>query len=55
MYLSNPLTKIVLIPLRLSAGTSVEDVAIQKKIFGSGTAVLKISNKDIEDIVKTNT
>ena len=54
------LTKNVLIPLRLSAGTSAADTAIQKKIYGSGrssdlalhTTALIISNEEMEDIMK---
>ena len=32
-----PLAKNVLVPLGLTATTSLTDTAIQKKIFGSGT------------------
>ena len=54
------LTKNVLIPLRLSAGTSAADTAIQKKIYGSGrssdlalhTTALIISNEEMEDTMK---
>ena len=41
----------VLIPLGLIAAASVTDAAIQKDIFGSGTTTLKISNKEIKDIL----
>ena len=41
----------VLIPLGLIAAASVTDAAIQKNIFGSGTTTLKISNKEIKDIL----
>ena len=47
-----PLTKSVLLPLRLSAGMDAADAAIQKKIYGSGTTELTISNEDMEDIIK---
>ena len=46
------LTKSVLLPLGLSTGTSVADAAIQNKLYGSGTTVLIISNKEMEDIMK---
>ena len=48
----NPLPKSVLIPLGLSAGFSAADAAIQKKIYGSGSTTLIISNKEMEDIMK---
>ena len=52
--------KSLLIPLRLSAGISAADEALQKKIHGSGcssdlalrTAALIISNEEMEDIIK---
>ena len=47
----NPLAKSVLIPLGLTAIASTADAAIQKKIFGSGTATLVFSNEDL--IVKS--
>ena len=40
-----PLAKSVLLPLRLSGVMSVPDAAIQKKIYGSGTSALIISNE----------
>ena len=46
------LAKSVLIPLRLSASMSAADGAIQKKIDGSGTTTLIISNDEIEDVMK---
>ena len=45
-----PLAKSVLIPLELTAGA---DAGILKKILGSWTATLTISNSEIEDIIKT--
>ena len=48
----NPLAKSVLIPLGLSAVMSAADAAIQKKIYGSGTTALIISNEQMEDIMK---
>ena len=47
-----PLVKSVLLPLRLSAGMSAADAAIQKKIFGSETTALTILNEEMEDIMK---
>ena len=43
-----PLAKSVLIPLGLTA----TDVAIYKKMFGSGTTPLIISNEEMNDIMK---
>ena len=37
----------ILLPFRLSAGMPVEDTAIQKKIYGSGTTALIISNGEM--------
>ena len=42
----------VLLPFGLSAGMAGIDTAIQKKIFGSGTLALIISNKEMEYIMK---
>ena len=47
-----PLAKSILIPLGLTAAASVTDSTIQKKIYGSGTTSLIISNEEIEDILK---
>ena len=47
-----PLAKSVLLPLGLSAGMSTADAAIQKKIYGSGTTAVIISNEELEDIMK---
>ena len=47
-----PLAKSILIPLALPAGMSAADAAIQKKIYGSDTTAFKISNKEMEDIMK---
>ena len=46
------LTKSALIPLRSSASMSAADATIQKKIYGSGTTALIISNEEIEDMMK---
>ena len=47
-----PLAKSVLIPLGLRAAESATDVAIHKKMFGSGTTTLIISNEEMNDIIK---
>ena len=47
--LLKPLTKIVLIPLGLTAAAT--DAAIHKKMFWSGTTLL-ISNKEMNDEIK---
>ena len=41
-----------MLSLGLSAGISAADAAIQYKIYGPGTAVLIISNEEIEDTMK---
>ena len=46
-----PLAKSILIPLGLTAA-SATDAAIHKKMFGSGTTTLKISNEEMNDIMK---
>ena len=45
------LVKSVLISLGLTAAASATDVVIQKKIFGSGTTLLIISDEGIKDIM----
>ena len=47
-----PLAKSVLISSGLSAGMSAADTASQKKISGSGTTKLIISNEEMEDIMQ---
>ena len=47
-----PLAKSVLIPLGLTAAASVIDAGIHKKMFGSGTTILIISNEEMNDIMK---
>ena len=47
-----PLAKSVLIPLILTEATSATDAAINKKMFGSITTTLKISIKEMNDIMK---
>ena len=47
-----PLAKTVLIPLGLTSAASATDAAIQKKILGSGTTTLIISNEEMNDVMK---
>ena len=49
-----PLAKSVLIPLGLTAAAAAaaEDAGIHKKILGSGTTTLIISNEEIDSIMK---
>ena len=47
-----PLAKNILAPLGITAATSAIDAGIQKKLHGSGTTTLKISNKEMSDIMK---
>ena len=51
-YLLKPLAKNVLIPLRLRTAASATDVAIHKKMFGSGSTKFIISNEEMNDIIK---
>ena len=46
------LTKSVLLPFILSAAMSATHAAIQKKMYGSGTTALIISNEEMEYIMK---
>ena len=46
------LAKSVLIPLGSAVAASAVDVGIHKKILGSGTTTLIISNDDVKDIMK---
>ena len=47
-----PLAKSVLIPLGLTALASAADAGIHKKILGSGTTTIIISNDEMEDTIK---
>ena len=47
-----PSAKSVLIPLGLTISASATDAAVHKKMFGSGTTTLIISNEEINDIMK---
>ena len=46
------LAKNILAPLGITASASAIDAGIQKKIHGSGTTTLIISNKEMNDIMK---
>ena len=52
MKVAIPLVKDVLAPLGITAAASVIDAGIQKKIHGSGTTTLIISNEEINDIIE---
>ena len=52
MKVAMPLAKNVLAPLGLSAAMSAIDGSIKKKILGSGTTTLIISNDEMDDILK---
>ena len=47
-----PLAKNILVPLGVKAAASAIDAGIQKKIHGSGTTTLIISNEKINGIMK---
>ena len=52
MKVAIPLAKNVLAPLGITAAASAIDAGIQKKIHGSGTTTLIISNKEMNYIIK---
>ena len=52
MKVAVSLAKHVLPPLGITAAASAIDAEIQKKIHGSGTTTLIISNKKMNDIIK---
>ena len=52
MKVAMPLAKNVLVPLGLSAAMSAIDGSIKKKMLGSGTTTLIISNDEMNDIIK---
>ena len=52
MKVTMPLAKNVLAPLGLSAAMSAIDGSIKKKMLGSGTTTLIISNDEMDDILK---
>ena len=52
MKVAIPLAKNVLAPLGITAAASAINAGIQKKIHGSGTTTLIISNEEMNDIMK---
>ena len=52
MKVAAPLAKNILAPLEITAAASAIDAGIQKKIHGSGTTTLIISNKEMNGIMK---
>ena len=52
MKVAIPLAKNVLAPLGITAAASAIDAGIQKKIHGSGTTILIISNEEMNEIMK---
>ena len=52
MKVSMPLAKNVFAPLGISAAMSAIDGSIKKKMLGSGTTTLIISNDEMDDILK---
>ena len=52
MKVALPLAKSVFALLGITAAASAIDAGIQKKIHGSGTGTLVISNKQLDDILK---
>ena len=52
MKVAVPLAKNILAPLGITAAASAIDAGIQKKIHGSGTTTLIISNKEVNDMMK---
>ena len=52
MKVAIPLAKEVLAPLEIRAAATAIDARIEKKIHGSGTTTLIISNKEMNDKMK---
>ena len=52
MKVAVPFSKNILVPLGITAAASAIDAGIQKKIHGSGTTTLIISNEEMNDIMK---
>ena len=52
MKVAVPLVKHILDSLGITTAASAIDAGIQKKIHGSGTTTLIISNKEMNDIMK---
>ena len=53
MKIPIPLAKSILAPLGITAAASAIDAGLKKKIHGSGTTTLIISNEEMNDIMKT--
>ena len=47
-----PLAKNILAPLEITAAASATDAGIQRKIYGSWTTTLIISNEEMNDVMK---
>ena len=52
MKVAFPLTKNILAPLEITAAASAIHAGIQKKIHGSGTTTLIVSDGEMNDIMK---
>ena len=52
MKVAIPLGKNVLAALGITVAASATDAGIQKKIHGSGTTTLIISNEEMNDVMK---
>ena len=52
MKVAAPLAKNILAPLEITAAASATDAGIQKKMHGSGTSTLIISNEEMNDIME---
>ena len=52
MKVAIPLAKNILAPLGITAAASVVNAGFEKKIDGSGTTTLIISNEEMSDIMK---
>ena len=53
MKVAIPLAKNVLAQLGITAAASAIDARIQKKIYGCGITTLIISNKEMNDVMKS--
>ena len=52
MKVAVPLTKNIFAPLKIAAAALAVDAEIQKKVHGSGTTTLIISNKEMNYIIR---
>ena len=53
MKVAVPLAKNILASLRITAASAIDAAIQKKKIHGSGTTTLIVSNKEMNDIMKT--